>query len=89
MIGTALSAFETGQFCLASSAMLRNLTASMPGTSARTAMWWSLPGPTGFYRVSQGREVGHDAIIELQVDDAGDVWSGGRACTIVRGEIDW
>ena len=49
----------------------------------------ALPGDTGFYRVSQGREVGHDAIIELLVDDDGEVWSGGRACTVVRGDIDW
>ena len=40
------------------------------------------------YRVSQGREVGHDAIIELTVAD-GEVWSGGRVCGVVRGEIDW
>lgn len=43
----------------------------------------------GFYRVSQGREVGHDAIIELRVDDAGEVWSGGRAVPVVRGMLDW
>lgn len=46
-------------------------------------------GGVGSYRVSQGREVGYDAIIELQVDAQGDVWSGGRACVIVRGSIDW
>ena len=46
------------------------------------------PGGGGFYRVSQGREVGHDAIIELTVAD-GEVWSGGRVCSVVRGEIDW
>ena len=49
----------------------------------------ALPGPGGFYRISQGREVGHDAIIELQVDDDGEVWSGGRVCTVVDGHIDW
>ena len=49
----------------------------------------ALPGDGGFYRISQGREVGHDAIIELRVDDAGEVWSGGRARTIVNGTIDW
>jgi PhzF family phenazine biosynthesis protein len=67
--------------------------AASGAANATLAAWLAaqdaLPGPTGFYRVSQGREVGHDAIIELQVDAAGDVWSGGRACTIVRGEIDW
>ena len=47
------------------------------------------PSRTGHYRISQGREVGHDAIIELFVDDAGDVWSGGRVQTVVRGRIDW
>ena len=45
--------------------------------------------PGGFYRVSQGREVGHDAIIELSVDEAGDVWSGGRAVAVVSGTLEW
>jgi PhzF family phenazine biosynthesis protein len=49
----------------------------------------ALPGDSGFYRISQGREVGHDAIIELEVDAHGDVWSGGRTCTVVDGRIDW
>ena len=47
------------------------------------------PLPGGFYRVSQGREVGHDAIIELRIDADGDVWSGGRAVAVVTGELDW
>ena len=59
------------------------------GVRAWLASQNALPGDTGFYRVSQGREVGHDAIIELRVDDDGEVWSGGRACTVVRGAIDW
>jgi PhzF family phenazine biosynthesis protein len=45
--------------------------------------------PGGFYRVSQGREVGHDAIIELGVDADGEVWSGGRAVSVVTGSLDW
>ena len=45
--------------------------------------------PGGFYRVSQGREVGHDAIIELSIDAEGDVWSGGRAVAVVTGMLDW
>ena len=57
--------------------------------AAWLAMRDALPRPDGFYRISQGREVGHDAIIELQVDDAGDVWSGGRVVTVVTGTIDW
>ena len=67
--------------------------AASGAANATLAAWLAsrdaLPGDTGFYRVSQGREVGHDAIIELRVDDDGEVWSGGRACTVVRGAIDW
>ncbi|MFN7137216.1 MAG: PhzF family phenazine biosynthesis protein, partial [Thermomonas sp.] len=40
------------------------------------------PSPGGFYRVSQGREVGFDAILELTVDAQGEVWSGGRAVPV-------
>ncbi len=61
--------------------------------NATLAAWLSdrgaLPGEGGFYRISQGREVGHDAIIELRVDADGEVWSGGRARIIVNGTIDW
>ncbi len=57
--------------------------------AAWLAMRDALPGDTGFYRISQGREVGHDAIIELTVDADGDVWSGGRVTSVVRGELDW
>jgi PhzF family phenazine biosynthesis protein len=67
--------------------------AASGAANATLAAWLAtrdaLPGDGGFYRASQGREVGHDAIIELTVDAAGDVWSGGRACTVVRGGIDW
>jgi PhzF family phenazine biosynthesis protein len=67
--------------------------AASGAANATLAAWLAergaLPGDGGFYRVSQGREVGHDAIIELTVDDAGDVWSGGRCRTVVRGELDW
>lgn len=67
--------------------------AASGAANATLAAWLAhrgaLPGDGGFYRVSQGREVGHDAIIELDVDAAGDVWSGGRTCTVVRGTLDW
>ena len=67
--------------------------AASGAANATLAAWLAtrdaLPGDTGFYRISQGREVAHDAIIELTVDAAGDVWSGGRACTVVRGNLDW
>lgn len=67
--------------------------AASGAANATLAAWLAsrdaLPGSDGRYRISQGREVGHDAIIELHVDDAGDVWSGGRVCDVVRGTIDW
>ena len=37
-----------------------------------------LPGRDGGYVVSQGREVGFDARLQLHVDAAGEVWSGGH-----------
>lgn len=49
----------------------------------------AIPNGGRFYRVSQGREVGHDAVLELTVDHEGHVWSGGRVCTVVKGHIDW
>ena len=67
--------------------------AASGAANATLAAWLAsqdaLPSADGFYRISQGREVGHDAIIELQVDDDGEVWSGGRACTVVKGHIVW
>lgn len=67
--------------------------AASGAANATLAAWLAdqdaLPSADGFYRVSQGREVGFDAIIELQVDAAGDVWSGGRGVTVVEGELDW
>jgi PhzF family phenazine biosynthesis protein len=67
--------------------------AASGAANATLAAWLAerdaLPGDGGFYRISQGREVGHDAIIELRVDADGEVWSGGRARAIVSGTIDW
>lgn len=67
--------------------------AASGAANATLAAWLAergaLPGSDGFYRVSQGREVGHDAIIELTVDADGEVWSGGRAVPVVAGTLDW
>ncbi|TYT27178.1 PhzF family phenazine biosynthesis protein [Luteimonas viscosa] len=67
--------------------------AASGAANATLAAWLAsqgaLPGRDGRYRISQGREVGFDAIIELHVDEAGDVWSGGRVQTVVDGMIDW
>lgn len=39
------------------------------------------------YRVSQGREMGHDAELIVRID--GEVWVGGRTRTVVEGTIVW
>ncbi|RZA20486.1 MAG: PhzF family phenazine biosynthesis protein [Lysobacteraceae bacterium] len=67
--------------------------AASGAANATLAAWLAdrgaLPAGGDFYRVSQGREVGHDAIIELSIDADGDVWSGGRAVAVVTGTLDW
>ncbi|KAF1686117.1 phenazine biosynthesis protein PhzF family [Pseudoxanthomonas broegbernensis] len=57
--------------------------------AAWLALRGALPGADGRYRVSQGREVGHDARLDMRVDADGEVWSGGRVVSVVRGQIDW
>ncbi|MFY2762965.1 PhzF family phenazine biosynthesis protein [Arenimonas sp. MALMAid1274] len=67
--------------------------AASGAANATLAAWLhlsqALPGREGAYVVSQGREVGHDARLELHVDDQGEVWSGGMVQTVVRGTLDW
>ncbi|HEX5693443.1 MAG TPA: PhzF family phenazine biosynthesis protein [Arenimonas sp.] len=67
--------------------------AASGAANATLAAWLhhagALPRPDGSYVVSQGREVGHDARLYLQVDEDGEVWSGGQVQTVVRGHLDW
>jgi len=67
--------------------------AASGAANATLAAWLqhndALPGRDGCYSVSQGREVGHDARLQLCVDGDGEVWSGGHICNVVRGHIDW
>lgn len=67
--------------------------AASGAANATLAAWLAqngrLPGAGGRYVVSQGREVGFDARLQLHVDEAGDVWSGGHVRTVVSGAIDW
>ena len=67
--------------------------AASGAANATLAAWLkhndALPGRDGRYVVSQGREVGHDARLQLRVDDEGEVWSGGHICNVVRGTIHW
>jgi PhzF family phenazine biosynthesis protein len=41
------------------------------------------------YRVSQGREMGHDAAITIRIEADGAVWVGGRTNTVVDGMLNW
>jgi|SRR5690242_2823756 len=41
------------------------------------------------YAVSQGREIGYDARLLVQIDTDGAVWVGGRTHTIVDGTLRW
>lgn len=41
------------------------------------------------YRASQGREIGRDAQLHLQIDGEGQVWVGGQCHTVIRGSILW
>jgi len=67
--------------------------AASGAANATLAAWLAsqgvLPGREGRYRVSQGREVGYDAVLELNVDADGEVWSGGHVVTVIRGMLDW
>ncbi|WP_133500241.1 PhzF family phenazine biosynthesis protein [Cognatilysobacter terrigena] len=43
----------------------------------------------GRYVASQGREVGRDGRVEVQVDTDGEVWIGGNVQAVVRGTVTW
>lgn len=48
-----------------------------------------LSGRKARYTASQGRELGRDGKVRVQVDDAGEVWIGGTVQAVIRGTIDW
>ncbi|WP_240099570.1 PhzF family phenazine biosynthesis protein [Thermomonas flagellata] len=48
-----------------------------------------LPGGRAGYVASQGRELGRDGRVWLQVEDAGDVWIGGAVQAVIAGTLDW
>ena len=56
------------------------------------AAWIAHAEPQGAlaqgYRVSQGREIGHDAAIIVRIEQ-GQVWVGGKTRTIVSGHVHW
>ncbi|MCC4605135.1 PhzF family phenazine biosynthesis protein [Xanthomonas campestris] len=48
-----------------------------------------LPGEGSRYVASQGREVGRDGRIQVELDDQGEVWIGGTTLQVIDGRIDW
>ncbi len=40
------------------------------------------------YSVSQGREMGHDALLIAHIDD-GAIWIGGHTNTVIDGTLHW
>jgi PhzF family phenazine biosynthesis protein len=47
----------------------------------------ALPAPR--FRSSQGREVGRDGVVEIEVDAEGEVWIGGQTQTVIEGALSW
>ena len=45
--------------------------------------------PAARFRSSQGREVGRNGVVEIEVDTEGEVWIGGRTQTVVEGRLAW
>lgn len=49
----------------------------------------ALPGADRSYIASQGREIGRDGRVEVQVDHENEVWIGGQVQAVIRGSVDW
>jgi len=49
----------------------------------------ALPGAGGRYVASQGRELGRDGVVHVEVDADGDVWIGGRVQCVIDGHVAW
>lgn len=49
----------------------------------------ALPGRVGTYVASQGREVGRDGRVQVEVDAEGTVWIGGQVQPVIDGNIRW
>lgn len=43
----------------------------------------------GRYLASQGREVGRDGRVRVEIDTDGEVWIGGQVQSVIDGRIDW
>ncbi|WP_461058777.1 PhzF family phenazine biosynthesis protein [Silanimonas algicola] len=45
--------------------------------------------PASRFRSSQGREVGRDGVVEIEIDADGEVWIGGLTQTVIEGALAW
>lgn len=59
--------------------------------NAAIAAWLHANGalPAPRFRASQGRELGRDGVVDIEVDADGEVWIGGRTQTVVEGVLAW
>lgn len=45
--------------------------------------------PATRFQSSQGRELGRDGVVDIEVDTQGEVWIGGCTQTIIEGRLTW
>jgi PhzF family phenazine biosynthesis protein len=57
--------------------------------AAYLAQAGALPGADGRYVASQGRELGRDGRIWVEVDAEGEVWIGGNVQQVIAGTLAW
>jgi PhzF family phenazine biosynthesis protein len=57
--------------------------------AAQLAQAGVLPGTSGRYVASQGRELGRDGRIHVEVDADGEVWIGGAVQQVIEGTVAW
>jgi len=57
--------------------------------AAQLARAGALPGSGGRYIASQGRELGRAGVVHVEVDAAGDVWTGGEVQCVIDGRVAW
>jgi PhzF family phenazine biosynthesis protein len=48
-----------------------------------------LPGQGNQYVASQGRELGRDGRVSIQIDGEGEVWIGGQVQAVIAGSATW
>jgi len=57
--------------------------------AAQLARAGALPGSGGRYLASQGRELGRDGVVHVEVDADGEVWIGGEVQCVIDGGVAW